>query len=197
MSISYRVYGDDGDGTGGPINYATPVATVSALTFTTGPLAFPGVYSFLVRAFDTVTGLEDQNGDARVTVRLDATGKDISLLPNAPAGLTATPLAAGGAKVSWIYGPAGQGSKPTGFHVYVGIGTPNYATPAATVAFHGGAPSTPYFAKLTGLTGGTTYAVGVRTYNASGEETNVSTASITAVTAGPSPVVSLTSTVTP
>jgi hypothetical protein len=94
-------------------------------------------------------------------------------------------------KIEWYY-PTTRGAKtPTGFHVYQGTGgMPDYSTVAATVLY-----STGFFnmfqAKLTGLTNGTAYTIGVRAYNASGEETNTTTVTVTADSTGPNPVDSL------
>src|SRR4051794_34445716 len=124
MSISYHVYSNSG--VGDPVNYASVVATVSGLSWATPALAASSNWTYAVRAFDTVNGLEEQNVDARVTIRVNASQADVTGLPNAPTGLTATPAAGATARVAWQYLPGGQGGAPIGFRVYVGTPTPDY-----------------------------------------------------------------------
>jgi hypothetical protein len=191
MSISYHVY--SGDTSGGPVDYSAPVATVSTLTWDTPALAANTVVTYAVRAFDTVSGLEEQNVDARVTIRVDAAQADVTGLPNAPTGLTATPGAGATARVAWQYHPGGQGGAPTGFRVYAGTPTPDYGTIAATVPYSAGRSA--YLATLPGLTNGSVYQVAARAYNAIGTESNAVVASFTADGTGPDPVDGLTATV--
>ena len=191
----YHIYANNG--AGGPLNLTTPVATVAGTTWTT-TVAKPSDTTWLVRTFDLATGLEDQNADARVTVVIGSTGTDLTALPNAPSGLTVVPTAGGGALATWVYSPGGQGGAPQGFHVYTGTPAVSYATPVTTVAY--GGPYTGagiayhYQARFTGLTDGTIYQVGVRTYNATGEESNTITAAVTGAASGPQPIPSLTAT---
>ncbi len=96
-------------------------------------------------------------------------------------------------KVEWHYPLTTGPRKPVGFHVYIGTPTVSYASPAATVLYSSGFANT-FQAKLTGLTDGVVYQVGVRAYNASAEEPNVNVVSVTADSTGPGPVVSLTAT---
>jgi hypothetical protein len=96
----------------------------------------------------------------------------------------------GGYRVTWHWPyPA----DPTGFHVYLGSPTPNYATPVATVPATG---KQHYRFDGTGLTSGTVYQVAVRAYNAVGEEANVVVASVTGNTTAPANVDALTATPT-
>jgi hypothetical protein len=188
--VTYHVYANSG--AGDPIDYATPIATTSALSYTTGPLAFPGSWSFGVRA-SNANG-EEQNLDCAVTLMLDATGKDVSAMPAAPMALVATAVAGGGVKVQWTIPLTGT-SVPSGFHVYIGLGSPDYTTPVATVAFQsrrGGV----WVTDLTGLADGSVYSVGVRAYSAVAEETNTRTVNVTARTSGPAAVHNLTGTAT-
>ena len=75
-----------------------------------------------------------------------------------------------------------------GFNVYLGPGaTPDYATPAAVVAYGSGLFNT-FVADLSGLTDGAVYSIGVRAFNASGEEANTVTVGVTADATGPLPV---------
>lgn len=191
MAIDYHVYGNGG--TGGPVDYSTPLADVSALTWSSPPLAAGASWTFAVRAYDTTSGLEEVNVDARASLALDAALVDVSARPNAPTGLAARPAAGGSIVASWGYNPGGQGGAPQGFRVYAGTPTVSYAAAVAVVPFNADARA--FSATIEGLTGGATYQVAVRSYNASGEETNATVASATAVTTGPLPVESLTATV--
>lgn len=96
-------------------------------------------------------------------------------------------------RVEWHYPLVRSPRVPTGFKVYVGVGTPDYTAPAAIVPYSSGFMNT-FRATLSGLTDGTTYAVAVRAYNSSGEEQNGTVASVTAISAGPLPVDSLAAT---
>src|SRR5205085_892840 len=57
MALVYRVYSNGG--TGGPVDFTSPVATTGGLTSTVGPLAPSTDTTFVVRAFDPATGLEE------------------------------------------------------------------------------------------------------------------------------------------
>ena len=48
MATIYNVYGNDG--AGGPVDYSAPVATTSATTWSSAPLAAPGLHRCAVRA---------------------------------------------------------------------------------------------------------------------------------------------------
>lgn len=190
MATGYHIYTNTG--AGDPINYASPAATVSALTWTSPTLSFPGTWSFGVRAFDTESGLEEQNLDCSVTMSLESSSQNITNQPLPPAGLRALPLAGGSVRLEWPYPVVNRARVPTGFHVYMGTGgTPDYSTPTETVSFGAGLANT-FVANLSGLTDGTTYSIGVRAYNATAEETNTNTVAVTADASGPSAVVSLT-----
>jgi hypothetical protein len=186
MATEYHIYTNSG--AGDPIDYASPAATVSALTWTSSILSCPGTWSLGIRAFDTVSGLEEQNIDCSVTIILSASGQDITNQPLPATGIRAFPLSGGAVRVEWPYPVVNRIKVPTGFHVYVGVGgTPNYAVPAATVFFEAGIANS-FVTNLTGLTGGTTYAIGVRAYNATAEETNTNIIAVTADAAGPAVV---------
>ena len=171
MSIIYNVYVNDGRG--GAVNYGSPIATTAALTYTTGPLPPSSDSTFAVRAFDTTTGLEESNTEARVRVILDPNGKDITARPNAPTALAVRAAAGGGCLATWGYNPVGQGGAPTAFLVYLTPGpVPDYTTPAATVPFVVGTAG--FSCTLAGLADGTSYAVAVRASNAAATEGNTS-----------------------
>lgn len=193
MSISYHVYSNLG--MGDPINYRSPIATVNGLSWKSTALFFPSEWKFAVRAFDPVTGLEEANIDASVEVDLGPLGTDISYLPNSPAGLVALPRPSGSIRVEWTYSFSGVANAPQGFHVYAGIGSVSYLTPLATIPARGDLMGR-YATTLTGLTVGNTYAVGVRAYNAVGEESNTYAVNCILKPAGPIAVVGLTSVAT-
>jgi hypothetical protein len=190
MAIAYYIYTNTG--AGDPINYSKPAATVSTLTWPSPTLSFPGSWSFGVRAFDTVSGLEEQNLDCSVTVTLSTSGQDVTNQPMPAVGIRAFPMAGGSIRVEWPYPVVNRARVPTGFNVYIGTGgTPNYSSPVATVLFAAGIANS-FVCNLPGLSGGTTYTIGVRAYNAITEESNTNTVTVTANATGPSPVVQLT-----
>jgi hypothetical protein len=166
-AISYRVYMNQGRGD--PINYDTPVATVVGGSWTGAPLTVPGDYRLAVRTFDASTGLEEQNIDAAVELRLDAGGRDATAVPSAPVGLRALPLAGGAARVEWASPRNDPRGRPLGFHVFrqlaIGSGGLNMV---ATVPWSLGRVGR-FSATLTGLADGVTYAVSVSAFNAVGE----------------------------
>jgi hypothetical protein len=192
MTTEYHVY--QNTASGGPIDYSSPVATVSGLTWTSGALTYPGVWRFGVRAYDTVLMLEEENLDCALTLILNAAATDVSLQPAPPIGLRAFATAAAGIRVEWAYNTINPPVVPTGFHVYIGTsGSPNYGSPAATISY-GAAIAGTFVANLAGLTSGTTYTIGVRAYNSVTEEPNTVTVNCTADGAGPSAVIDLTAT---
>jgi hypothetical protein len=197
MSTGYHIYSNTG--AGDPINYTSPVATIgspAATTWSSSALTHPGTWSFGVRAFDTVSGLEEQNVDCVVTITLNASGQDISNQPAPPVGLRAFPVAGGVIRVEWTYPPTRGPKTPTGFHIYFGTtGTPNYSSPVATVPF-GSALAGVYVFNSAALSNNTAYTIGVRAINATAEESNNSTVTATAVSVGPNAVVSLTAVAT-
>jgi hypothetical protein len=197
--VWYHVYANTG--TGDPIDYDVPVATVTGTTWTSFPLGYPSDWKFGVRAFWSGTGLEEANLDCAVEILLDGSGNDVTNRPGPPTGLRAFATQGGEITVEWHYPQtirppsnalfAGRGV-PTGFHVYIGTGgVPDYATPVATVPFASGFLNA-FRAALSGLADGTAYTIGVRAYNATAEESNTTTVTVTADATGPGPVSSLT-----
>jgi len=160
MAISYHIYANDGRG--GDVDYSTPVATKTGLSFSVGPLAAPSDNTFAVRAFDAASGLEEANTDARARVVVDPAGNDVTARPNAVLGLSVRRTAGATCRVAWGYDPTGQGGPPSRFAVTL---TPGPSGPAATVAFLPGVPG--YGCSLWGLTGGTSYTIEVRAIGAS------------------------------
>ena len=184
MSTAFHVYSNTG--AGDPIDYSSVVDTTATLTYTASALSCPGTWLFGVRAFDTVSGLEEQNLDCAVTIVLDATGNDITNRPAPPLGLRAFALAGGSVRVEWFYPPTSGPRTPTGFHIYTGVGPLSYATPTTVLYSQGIANS--YVANMAGFTDGTTYTIGVRAYNATAEEPNTNTVTVVALATGPAPV---------
>lgn len=188
-SIIYHIYMNSGQGE--PLDYLVPLASVGGLSWTSGPLNAPGDYRMGVRTFDPATGLEEQNVDAVVNVVLDALGRDVTRVPAAPMGPRALPLAGGGIRVEWAYACTDPSRQPLGFHVYLGTGSgPDYASPSATVPWSDQGQSR-FRADLTNLTAETVYFLGVRAFNAVGEEANTVVLSIRADGTPPSQVDSL------
>jgi hypothetical protein len=202
-AIVYYVYA--GDSNGGPVDYSRLIGQTYLLTFDSVPLAHSTSTRFGVRVHSSVTGLTEQNTDAQVFIVVGPAGEDLSNLPPAPVGLTVRAAKGGTAVVEWAYPYLKLPSLPTGFHVYLTAGsTLDYATPAATVPY--GPASLPiafrrpqpgnYRATLTGLADGTSYVVGVRAYNAAGEEANTVALSVVGDTTAPLNVANLTATLT-
>ncbi len=190
QAVWYHVYANTG--AGDPINYEMPVATVDGLSWTTAALSYPGDWKFGVRAFYDSSGLEEQNLDCAVEIVLDSGGNDITNRPEPPTGLRALAIAGGNIKVEWSYpNPASVAKMPTGFNVYIGVGSVSYVTPAATVSYAASIMNA-FTAVLTGLESGTTYTIGVRANNATAEELNANTVSCTSDATGPSSVECLT-----
>jgi hypothetical protein len=183
VALQYRVY--QNDSAGGPVDYGTVVATVAGLTWDSAPLPPTSDTTFAVRAFDPVAGLEEKNVDARVRIRLDAAGVDVSGMPNAPIGLGARATGGGGATATWLYNPGAQGGRPAGFRVYVGSPAVSYASPALSVPYSSGRPT--FFGRLAGLAPGD-YQLAVRAYNAAGEEANTAVVALAIPAGGPLPV---------
>jgi hypothetical protein len=182
VTIEYRIYANDG--LGGAIDYATPIASTTGLTWTSGVLAFPGMWRFGVRVHDIGTDLEELNLDAAVDLILDGAGADITNRPAAPTGLTATPIAGGEVRLDWNHN-IGTGGTPQGFRVYRGVGSVDYGTAVATVPYAGAAG---HRVTISGLTDGVTYRFGVRAWNATAEEMNTAYAVATADATGPGAV---------
>jgi len=188
-AVWYHVYANTG--AGDPINYLSPVATIDGLDWASVALSYPGDWRFGVRAFYYPAGLEEQNLDCEVELILDSNGNDITNRPAPPTGLRAIAAAGGNLKAEWGYKPPLiTAQTPTGFQVYIGVGSLSYTSPAMTVSYSSGIADT-FAALLTGLTNGTTYTIGVRAYNATAEEPNTVTVTCTSDATGPSAVESL------
>lgn len=186
-TLGYHVYASPAPGV--PIDYGTVVATTAMTTWTSFPLS-PGTWKFGVRAFDS--NGEEQNLACAVTIVIDASGNDASNVPLPPTGLRAFATPGGSIRIEWWFPRTTGAMAPVGFFVYLGTtGTPNYASPAATVPYASGYANT-FVSNISSLANGTTYTVGVRAYNASGIEKNTATVDVTADATGPGAVTGLT-----
>lgn len=195
MATQYRVYVQD---TTNPVpDYTTPYATVSGLSYTYGPPGPSGQIWFGVRTYDTVTGLEERNVDASLYY-LDAVAgfTDVPARPVPPVGTTVDVQAAGAARVRWSYLRRPGGTDPTGFYVYKTVGgSVDFASsPVATIPFIAGQIF--YKTTLSSIAHATTYAVGVRAYNAAGTDLNETSVTIVGDTTAPGPVEGLAATPT-
>lgn len=192
--VRYRIRSRDLNATP-PAPWVT-LGDTAGLTYDCPPLGPGAVVAYQVNAYDDLTGYEDENSDARLTVRLNDAGEDVTGLPNAPSRVSVVPKAGGTARVSWVYNPGNQGGAPSGFRVYAwpASGPSDYTTPSAVAGYTRGDRNRTYSATLTGLADATAYRVGVRAYSAAGEEANEVSTLFTAAASGPSAVVSLTAT---
>lgn len=221
MATKYRVYSNDL--AGGPIELSdsinlqlqdaaallfqdgadaqtgsspTPIAdNLTGLTYATSPLPLGAEASYLVRAFDDVTGLEDPNLDARVDITLDSAGVDRTGVPVAPMAVSVKALSGGNARVEWSYLPPAGGAEPTSFSIWLtaGASVDFGAAAAASVAYD--SPGLRYVADLSGLADGTAYAVGVRAVNGAGDDGNTTAYAVTGDGTAPNPVEQLTASV--
>lgn len=165
MGISYNIYANDGQG--GDVNYETPIASTALQSYVINPFGFPGDHTFAVRAFDTTSGIEEANTDARVRIVLDSLGNDVTAQPRAVFGLSATPTAGGTCWVVWGYDPRGQGGPPAQFNVSMAVGTTaSFSTTAATVTYLTGV--TGYGCTLSGLSSNTSYVIAVQAVGIAG-----------------------------
>lgn len=188
--LYYNIYSNTG--IDDPINYATPIATTSLTTWTSGTLAVPGTWMFAVRAFNQYG--EEKNLDCEVTFTISAAGIDITNVPPAPNGLRGFAAANSSVTLVWTIGPYTTANAPVGFHCYYGTsGAPNYGTVRATVLATS-AKANSFTTTIKGLASGTNYWFGVRSYNATGEEQNTNSVEVTPNSVGPTAVVDLTAT---
>lgn len=185
MALEYRIYRSGP--TGGAVDYSAPFATVAegGAAFTAPAMTPDEVRVYAVRVADLATGLEEQNVDARTTLRLDGTG---ALIPDRPAPvvfLQAEALTGGAVRTRWAYRATGPAT-PLGFRVWIqpAPGPIDYGlSPAATVAFVPGQGI--YQATGSGLTPGTTCLVAVRAYHATATDGTDTPVSVVLPAAGP------------
>ncbi len=186
----YNIYGNGGSGF---IDYTTPLATVNSPTVTweSDAIVAAGTYNYGVRAEDA-GGKEEFNSDVTVTVKIkDTPIEEIPNLPNAPVGLTLTPVAGGLIQLDWEYDTLNQEVVPSLFSVYYdnNTGTMDYVTPLDTVLYSTGITNGRYlmFTFTTGALGdGLDYEFGIRAESAAGdEEENTVTETATADSTAP------------
>jgi hypothetical protein len=189
MATRYRVYG--GDSSGGPVDESTWLVTgLTSLSWSPPALAAPSHTKYILRAYDTVSGLAEKTVDSLLEIVIDATGADVTGRPAPPDGLLVTPIANGGLRVEWTHPQIHLDALPIGFRVYKGTGgVVNYGSVVATVVYLG--PFAHRVDVTSGLTSGTAYTVGVRAYNLAGEEENTATATAIPTTAAPADVTGL------
>lgn len=111
--MAYRIYSNHANG--GPVDYSAPLATVTALSCVCGPLPVSSDSTFVVHAFDQVSLKEEANTDARIRLRLDSQGQDISDQPAVVDSLTVVPSLGGGGRVSWTFVSAIGAVSPSTF----------------------------------------------------------------------------------
>lgn len=195
LNPQYNVYANTG--VGDFINYSTPIATVDALTYSPAALAPGSNWTFAVRAFDTVSTIEENNLDARVNVVLDASGNDITAQPASPTGFTATIANVNGvisAKLTWHQLTPSGGIAPTAFNVFKTLGSSiSYISPTV-IAYVPGKQA--YWTTLSGLTGGSQYTFAVRAVNGTVSELNTNTITVTANATPPNAVQSFAASLT-
>lgn len=183
MATAYRIYRNSGGGPSDPIDYGSVIASGSSSPITLPALTAPGDYLIGIRAYDTVSGDEESNGDAWFRLRIDAGGANITALPNPPGDVGASAVGSTSMLVTWTYAAVDQGGAPTGFKVWANTGALDYTAPEkATVAYEAGRAV--YSATVTGLSAGSTYNVGVRATNATGTEPNTTAVASLAMPSG-------------
>lgn len=170
MSTQYRIFSNDF--AGGPVDYSTPLATVSGSPYSTAAIPTGSDVTFAIRTYDSVSGLDDGNVDAVVRIVTNGSGADKTAVPAMPSTISATARAGGECRVDWVFVRGVGPAEPTDFDVFITAGTSvTYGTPATTVSYVNGRSI--YTANLTGLTHGTAYKIGVRPKNATGNGTPI------------------------
>jgi hypothetical protein len=122
-----------------------------------------------VRAYDTVTGLEEANTEAQVRIVIDADGADVTGRPNPPNAVGIATAQGGGCRVYWAYRLDPRYGTPEGFSVKLApagaapgsalVGTVPYVS--GQVSYSWGFPGPFAFA---------TYTAVVASYNATGTD---------------------------
>jgi hypothetical protein len=176
MAVVYRIYANTG--AGDPIDWEAPVATVSGLTWNTPALAFSTDWSFGMRPYDDVLMLEYQGIDATTRVIVGPNGEDLTDRPPPVQNVIVTGAEGLALNVAWSFGVVNSGTysfvRPTGFKVWhaVAPGPIDYDDPpSVTVPYAVGQIN--YSATITGLTAGTDYVIGVRSYGVLSDDGSV------------------------
>ena len=187
LDLAYHLYGNVG--TGGPVDYATPLATVTVPTWTTFPLFPSSDYTFAVRAFDASTGYEERNVTARVRIVTGPAGEDLTAMPHTAPPFSVKPTSGTTAAVKFKPFPEPLGAPPTTeYRAYVGTPAVSYTSPAGTIPWVANQPF--YTIPLAGLTPGTVYQCVLRAANAVGAEANTRAVSFTTPASAPGAPVS-------
>jgi hypothetical protein len=163
LATQYRVYANDF--AGGPVDYTTPVYDGPLLAYSSAPLPPGSDAAFAVRAYDDVTGLEEQNVTARYEIKTGPAGEDLTNAPPAVPFVSAVPYGNGAVAVSWL--PVAPGAGATTYNVYGGTPSVSYGSPLATEAHFDGAPA--YRTVVSGLTAGSPYEFTVVAEGPAGE----------------------------
>lgn len=178
----YNVYRDDG--AGGAINYSSAVGTYDdedeTVTITSQNL---NASAGTLKSWRYVAKGENDSTDEGApsdycTVVVDENGVAQYQVGNVIQSQSATAIAAGKIRITWLYNPIGQPETPTGFKVYQSSGGA-YSLVRTEPYVNG---KSKYLWTTGALTNGTTYSYYVRTYRTV-SETDYETQNTTAVTA--------------
>ena len=164
IGAGYRVYSNSGLG---PVDYASPLATLSSNARHWGRtgLSYPADWRFVVRTFNS-TGSE-LNLDRAASVSLDEDGQAEPLRPNRPMSLSAKAAEGGKVELSFAHDNTDEAATTTHFHVYHddASGTVDYETVVAEITrAQGGLVHHVYLS--TALSPGETYRFAVRAVGA-------------------------------
>lgn len=178
--IQYRIYRNDG--AGGPIDFTTPLTMTPSLTYQTTPLA-PGDWSFVVRAVDDQTNLEDQGVTSRVRLIVGPTGQNLTGRPLAPPSFVARFRSPSQILVRW-YGLDRTPPYPTSFGIWISsTGSVDFTTsPTRTVP---AAQGIGHYSVLVPAPGAGPWTVGLAAINAVGQDGQNLTATVAAVAIPP------------
>jgi uncharacterized repeat protein (TIGR03806 family) len=166
----YRVYRDGS---------ATPLATVTGTSFTSGGLSASTAYSYTVRAFDAATPANESTLSSPVSATTMAAPVLDTTPPTVPANVTAAAQSSSQILVSWN-ASTDAGTGVAGYRVY----RDNSATPVATV-------TTTNFTD-NGLTANTAYGYTVRAFDAATPANESALSASVSATTPPAPVVDTT-----
>lgn len=182
MVTRYNIY--SGDNSGGPVNYAAPVATVDTPTWQTAALPVPSRTRFGVRAVDDITKLEEHNIDCVYEVTINDQGINVSERPPAPIGLQVEARGTDGVLIRWTYLYRPPLPDPDSFVLRVQMGTMDFNLPGVLVAPFASGQSQ-YQATVAGLDSGASYAVSVRSALGPAEDSNTAVLTVQTRSAPP------------
>jgi hypothetical protein len=170
LGVVYRIYSNGG--LGGGIDYGSPITEVSGLEWTSDALPAGSSFRFGVRAYDHVSGLQDENLDASVLLIIDADGRDATRVPRSPLGLRAVDQGGGRIRLEWTIVDASAANRATHFHVYLAQdAVTDFSSPilVPASALRGDVVAT----EVHDLPEGRRHAAIVRAVNAHGEDGNM------------------------